>query len=169
MRFFRARTTGKVEWSKSFDQAQSIALEWAKTICLNKDSGEVTVDAITVTYRNYDHLLAVLNGLIPMRRWFLIVIEKGVVIAEHKWTRYRHLAKTDPIDMVAHPTHRHADWIKTVHSINEYQKIYRMAPDPKVAFIACKLAKIDTSIQGHKLTTSINRYCWDWINSTAGR
>lgn len=75
----------------------------------------------------------------------------------------------DPVNTVAHPTYRHADWIKTIHEIPEYQQLIRTAPDPRACLIAVKLAGIDKSLGGFDATPSLMRYCWEWVNSTKGR
>jgi hypothetical protein len=169
VKFFRVKAPGKCEWTAEYQHAKSIAAEWARAVVLNRADGSVTIDAINFTYRNYQHLLDVLSGLRPAERMYIIGIDKGVVKYEQEWKRKRMKVTLDVVDTVAHPTHRHADWIKTIHEIEEYQSIIRSAPDHKALMIAFKIAKIDTSISGYKITPALARYCWDWVNSAQGR
>jgi len=95
-------------------------------------------------------------------------IENGITMSEKKYISNRPKPKVqlDFISTVAHPTYRHADWAKTVHEIPEYQALLRSAPDAKSALIAFRLAGIDISREGHKITPAIVKYLWDWVNSS---
>ena len=166
MKFYRVQVTGKVsrwEWTLNYDHAKSIALEWAKASVLNHDSNTVTIDRVNFSYRQYTDILDILNGVRPMERIYMIAIESGVVQCETEWKarRKKHL---DPVNTSAHPTHRHADWIQTIHKVPEYQALIRSAPDAKACHMAMKLAGIDVSLGGYPITYAIVRYCWDWVN-----
>lgn len=166
MKFYRVQVKGKVyrwEWTLKYDHAKSIALEWAQASVSNRDTNTITIDHVNFSYRQYIDVLDILNGVRPMQRAYIITIENGVVIAESEWKtkRMRHM---DPVNTAAHPTHRHADWVQTIHRIPEYQAVIRSAPDPKSCVIAFRLAGIDVSLSGYKITPAIARYCWDWVN-----
>ncbi len=166
MKFYRVQVKGKTtqwEWTLKYEHAKSIALEWAQASVLKRDSHTVTIDHVNFSYRIYADILDILNGVRPMKRAYIIVVENGVVISETEWTtkRPRHF---DPVNTAAHPTHRHADWVQTIHRIPEYQAVIRSAPDPKSCVIAFRLAGIDVSLSGYKITPAIARYCWDWVN-----
>ena len=158
--------TGKAnrwEWTLNYTHAKSIALEWAKASVSNRDSHTATIDCVNFSYRTYTDIIDVLNGIRPMERIYMIAIEKGIVVSESEWKRRRR-QHNDPVNTAAHPTHRHADWIKTIHTIPEYQAVIRSAPDPKACHMAMVLAEIDVSTNGYKITPAIARYCWDWVN-----
>ena len=166
MKFYRIQVTGKanrLEWTLNYVHSKSVALEWAKASVLNHETHTVVIDCVNFSYRKYTDILDVLNGTRPMERMYMIAVDKGIVTAESEW-KYRRRRHNDPVNTSAHPTHRHADWIQTIHKIPEYQAIIRSAPDPKSCHLAMVLAEINVSLQGYKVTPSIARYCWDWVN-----
>lgn len=169
LKFYKVTAPGKTEWAMDKTIAISISREWARALTKNRGSGTVAIDIHNMTYRDYNNLLNILNGCIPAQRTYMIHIERGVVVTEQKWNRFRKKMHMDPVNTVAHPTARHADWIKTIHEIPEYQQLIRTAPDPRACLIAIRLAGIDKSLGGYDATSAIIRYCWDWVNSTKGR
>jgi hypothetical protein len=166
MILYRASGPDKVEWTHTHEHARSIAMEWARSAMKYKTSGTFAVDKARLAPRLPDFMISFLNGSIPLFRKYLIHIEAGKIIRECEWKNARQKINMDPVMSAAHPTFRHSDWIKTIHSIDQYQALLRSAPDPKSALIACKLAGIDKSSNGFPLTPSICRYIWEWINST---
>jgi hypothetical protein len=166
VKFYRVQVTGKAnrwEWTLSYEHAKSVALEWAKASVSNRDSHTVTIDRVNFSYRTYTDIIDVLNGIRPMERIYMIAIDSGVVKCETEWKarRKKHL---DPVNTSAHPTHRHADWIQTIHKVPEYQALIRSAPDPKSCHMAMKMAGVDVSLGGYAITPALTRYCWDWVN-----
>lgn len=167
MMLYRVTGTNKCEWTRDREHAHSIAVEWARSLAKYHGTGTVAVDSLAVGMRNPDRLVDALNGRTPLTRRYAIYLENGVPVEEVSYTGNRPKPKIalSFIDTVAHPTHRHADWAKTVHEIPEYQALLRSAPDAKSALIAFRLAGIDISRQGHKITPAIVKYLWDWVNS----
>lgn len=166
MKFYRVQVKGKAnrfEWTLNYQHAKSIALEWAQASVMNRDTNTVTIDIINFAYRKYLDILDILNGLRPMQLAYMIAIDNGIVTSESEW-KSKKRKYLDPINTAAHPTHRHADWIQTIHRIPEYQAIIRSAPDPTSCMMAIKLASIDVSVSGYRITPAIARYCWDWVN-----
>jgi hypothetical protein len=166
MKFYRVQVTGKAnrwEWTLNYTHAKSVALEWAQASILNRDSHTVSIDCVNFSYRKYADIIDILNGIRPMERMYMISIDAGTVISEMEWKRRRRKHK-DPVNTAAHPTHRHADWIQTIHKVPEYQAIIRSAPDPRSCHMAMVLAEINVSLNGYKVTPAIARYCWDWVN-----
>lgn len=163
---YRVGGNNKVEWSTDYDHAHSIAVEWARSLVKHKGTGTVTLDQTRMAMRDVNSFLALLNGQKTGRRRWLCHVENGVPVKEAEWRAKMPVAQIKGHETVAHPTYRHADWVKTVHDIPQYQDLMRRAPDHKAALLAFRLSKIDTSNAGFKLTPAIARYVWDWVNST---
>lgn len=166
MILYRVACNNKVEWTDDYDHAHSIAVEWARSLVKHKGTGSVTVDGTKMSMRNVPAFLALLNGQKIGRRRWLCHVENGIPVKETEWHAKMPVAEIKGHETVAHPTFRHADWVKTVHSIPQYQDLMRRAPDHKAALLAFRLSKIDTSLGGFKLTPAIARYVWEWVNST---
>ena len=166
MNLYRASGPGKVEWTHTHEHARSIAMEWARSAVKHHTTGTFAVDKATIAPRKIDFMVNFLNGSVPLIRRYMIHIEAGKILQESEWVSARHKVAMDPVRSAAHPTFKHADWIKTIHAIDQYQNLLRSAPDPKSAMIAFKIAGIDKSLNGFPITPSICRYVWEWVNST---
>lgn len=165
MKYFRVTNGAKTEWLIDEDLAQDVATEWARAATKFKLTSTIAIDQFIFSMRDHPRLLAALNGQITGLRCYMIGIDNGVITVEQRWNRRRAKVQVDAINSVAHPTHRHADWIATIHRNPALEEVFRRAPDANTCLLGCMCANIDVSDNGHKLTPSICTYCWEWVNS----